>query len=435
MGNYQEVMQRTEWFRHDRFGLFIHWGLYSVAGRHEWAKSHERITDEAYQKYFDNFTAEHYDPVAWAKLAKKAGMKYAVLTVKHHEGFCLFDSAYTDYKSTNAPAARDLAREFVDAFRAEGLKVGFYYSLIDWHHPDYPHASDPIHPQRNNPDYADDNRNFDRYLDYMHAQVRELCENYGKIDIMWFDYSYGEMRGEKWRGTQLIQMIRSLQPHIVIDNRLDGSGDATGLHDNLDEAPIYCGDFVSPEQYVPTEGIKDELGRDKPWEACITTQETSWGYVSHNKTFMSAREVVYMLVDCVSKNGNLLLNVGPNAKGEFPKQTVALLEEVGEWTYQNGESIYGCGAVPYPQPEWGRLTGKEGVVYAHIFDKSGYCLVVDGLPTSTVDYGLFLRDLAECKLGDFWNSSVLGSYVSIAHKKGNDDNLDTVIKIVLKKEN
>ena len=165
MGNYQEVMQRTEWFRHDRFGLFIHWGLYSVAGRHEWAKSHERITDEAYQKYFDNFTAEHYDPVAWAKLAKKAGMKYAVLTVKHHEGFCLFDSAYTDYKSTNAPAARDLAREFVDAFRAEGLKVGFYYSLIDWHHPDYPHASDPIHPQRNNPDYADDNRNFDRYLD------------------------------------------------------------------------------------------------------------------------------------------------------------------------------------------------------------------------------------------------------------------------------
>ena len=124
MGNYQETMQRTEWFRHDRFGLFIHWGLYSVAGRHEWAKSHERITDEAYQKYFDNFTAEHYDPVAWAKLAKKAGMKYAVLTVKHHEGFCLFDSAYTDYKSTNAPAARDLAREFVDAFRAEGLKVG-----------------------------------------------------------------------------------------------------------------------------------------------------------------------------------------------------------------------------------------------------------------------------------------------------------------------
>ena len=180
MGNYNDVMKRTEWYRHDRFGLFIHWGLYAIPGKREWVKSDERLSNEQYEKYFENFTAENYDPREWAKLAKKAGMKYAVLTAKHHEGFCLFDSALTEYKSTNTPAGRDLIREYVDAFRAEGIKVGLYYSLIDWHHPDFPHYGDRIHPQRDNPNEKNDNRDFSRYVEYMHGQIRELLTNYGK---------------------------------------------------------------------------------------------------------------------------------------------------------------------------------------------------------------------------------------------------------------
>ncbi len=434
MGQYADIMKRTEAFRMDRFGLMIHWGLYSVAARHEWIKSRERLTNEQYEKYFDSFTAELYDPKEWARLAKKAGMKYAVMTAKHHEGFCLFDSRYTDYKSTNSPAGRDLVCEFVDAFRAEGLKVGLYYSLIDWHHPDYPHCSDVYHPQRDNPDYPDEGRNWDNYLGYMHNQVRELCTNYGKIDIMWFDFSYEEMRGEKWEATKLVNMVRSLQPGILIDNRLIGGGDLDISDLNFDEMPVYSGDFVSPEQVTPSKGMTDCAGRAIPWEVCVTTQENSWGYVEGNDSFMTARDVIYMLVDCVSKNGNLLLNVGPTTKGEFPIQAVKLLEEVGNWMRHNGESIYGCGSVALPQPEWGRLTGKEGVIYAHFFDKSGYCLAINGLDAEKVDYALYVDDYAECKVGEFWNKSLVGNNVAVPFKKAKMKNaLDTVVKLVLKK--
>lgn len=434
MGQYAESRKRTEWFRHDRFGLFVHWGLYSVAARHEWVKNRERITDEDYQKYFDSFTAEHFNPKEWARLAKNAGMKYAVLTSKHHEGFCLFDSKYTDYKATNTPAGRDLVREFLDAFRAEGLKVGLYYSLLDWHHPDYPHMSDKKHPQRENPDYPDDDRNFDNYIEYMHDQVRELCTNYGKLDIMWFDFSYGDMRGEKWQATKLVNMIRELQPDIVIDNRLVGGGGADGIYSDLDTEPIYSGDFVSPEQVIPAAGIVDIKGRPKTWEACITTQTDSWGYVVNNGDFMRARDVIYMLVDCVSKDGNLLLNIGPTPKGEFPKPTVRLLEQIGEWMHENSESIYGCGAVDLPQPEGGRFTGKDGNIYLHLFDKTAYCIGVSGIDRKKVDYALYLDDYAECKLGDYWNAPALGEVLTIACRTASlKDPVDTVIKLVMKK--
>ena len=435
MGNYDVVMKRTEWFRKDRFGLFIHWGLYSVAARHEWIKKREKMTDDEYQKYFDNFTAEHYVPKEWAKMAKNAGMKYAVLTVKHHEGFCLFDSAYTDYKSTNSPAKRDLVKEFVEAFRAEGLKVGFYYSLPDWHHPDFPHMGDYTHPQYENPDYADGNRNFANYLTYLHDQVRELCTNYGKIDIFWFDFSYGEMKGEKWEASKLVSMMRSLQPHIVLNNRLVGSGGAEGIFSDMDTDPVYAGDFVSPEQYVPAEGILDCNGREKPWEACITSQADSWGYVASNEDFLSAKDVIYMLVDCVSKNGNLLLNIGPTAKGEFPKATRDLLKEIGEWMRENGESVYGCGAVDLPQPEWGRLTGKNGNIYAHIFNKSGYTQVVKGVSPKNVAYALHLEDYSECIIPQYEHTNTLGDFATITCKKANGkEDIDTVIKLVMKQK-
>ena len=194
----------------------IHWGLYAIPARGEWVRSTEQIPKEDYMKYFEEFNPVDFEPRKWAKAAKEAGMKYMVLTAKHHDGFCLFDSQYTDFKSTNTKCGRDLVAEYVDAVRAEGLKVGLYFSLLDWFHDDFPHYGDRNHPMRNNPAYKNDDRDFDRYLTYMHNQVREICTNYGKLDVLWFDFSYDTLRGEAWKATELINMVRKLQPDVII---------------------------------------------------------------------------------------------------------------------------------------------------------------------------------------------------------------------------
>lgn len=250
-----------QWFTHDRFGMFIHWGLYAIPARGEWVRSTEEIPEEDYIPFFNEFNPKDFDPKKWARLAKQAGMKYAVLTAKHHDGFCLFDSALTDWKVTNTPYGKDIVREYLDAFRAEGIKVGLYYSLLDWHHPDYPAYGDRQHPMRNNIAYKDKRYNFDNYLDYMHGQVRELCTNYGKLDMMWFDFSYDDLTGEAWRASELVRMVRSLQPDIIIDNRLEVSGSGFGSI-ATDEPLEYSGDYVSPEQIIPQTGFKDSRGRN-----------------------------------------------------------------------------------------------------------------------------------------------------------------------------
>ena len=214
--NREEYDKRMEWYRDARFGMFIHWGLYSIPARGEWIRSTEEMTKEEYQKYFEEFDARDFNPKEWARMAKEAGMKYMVLTAKHHDGFCLFDSKYTEYKATNTKAGRDLVREFLDAFRAEGLKVGLYFTLIDWHHPDYPKYNDMHHPMRGNEAYKDENINFDRYLEYMHGQVEELVTNYGKLDILWFDFSYDNMCEDTWKAEELIRMVRKHQPDIIV---------------------------------------------------------------------------------------------------------------------------------------------------------------------------------------------------------------------------
>jgi len=234
--------QRLKWWTDDRFGMFIHWGLYALPARHEWVKNQERLTNEDYQKYFDNFNPDLYNPREWAKMAKAAGMKYAVITTKHHEGFCLFDSKFTDYKVPNTAIGKDLLKEWVDAFRAEGLKIGFYYSLIDWHHPDF--TVDRCHPQRTD-DKAklaelNKNRDMSKYREYLHNQVRELLTNYGKVDMLWLDFSYpGENgKGHKdWDSEKLIKMVRELQPGILVNDRLDLKEYEDGW------------DFTTPEQY------------------------------------------------------------------------------------------------------------------------------------------------------------------------------------------
>ena len=302
--NREEYNKRMEWYVDARFGMFIHWGLYSIPARGEWVRSVEEIPKEDYMKYFYEFDPKDYDPKKWARVAKEAGMKYVVLTAKHHDGFCLFDSKYTEFKSTNTKCGRDLVAEYVEAVRAEGLKVGLYFSLIDWYHDDFPHYGDRQHPMRNNPAYTNENRNWDNYVTFMHNQVREICTNYGQIDVLWFDFSYDDMMGEKWGATKLVNMVRELQPQVIIDNRLEASGQGYGSLATGNPTP-YHGDFVSPEQIIPPHGIRDVNGDPLNWEACIT-MNNNWGYCARDKFFKPSSMIIKKLVECVSKGGNML---------------------------------------------------------------------------------------------------------------------------------
>jgi len=375
---YLQREERTKWFQEARFGMFIHWGLYSIPAAGEWIMTNRQMTVEEYKPYFAEFNPTKYNPRQWAKLAKKAGMKYAVMTAKHHDGFCLFDSAYTDYKSTNTKAGRDLIKEYIDAFRTEDIKIGLYYSLLDWHHEDYPAYGDRHHPMRNNTAFKNKIHNFDNYVKYFHNQVKELVTGYGKIDIMWFDFSYDNMTGEKWKATELVDMISIKKANL---------------------SP-YTGDFDSPEQIIPPKGVLDENRNPVPWEACITLNN-NWGYASMDKDYKSSKQVVRSLVECVSKNGNMILNVGPNAKGEIPKESVAILEEVGEWLDDNGDSIYGCKGSYLPKPEWGRYTQNGNLLYAHIYDRGIGHTNLNNL-RGKIKKARLLKDCSEIKVEFPW---------------------------------
>ncbi|MBQ7225464.1 MAG: alpha-L-fucosidase [Clostridia bacterium] len=380
-----------------RFGMFIHWGIYAIparASRSEWIRNVDEVTVEDYQPYFDSFNPVDFDPKKWARLAKEAGMKYAVLTTKHHDGFCLFDSQYTDYKSTNTPCKRDLVKEYVEAFRQEGIMVGLYYSLLDWHHPDYPKYGDMHHPMRNNEKFKDEKINFDNYVKYLHNQVRELLTNYGKIDIMWFDFHYGEMTGEKWGATELVKMAREINPDLIIDDRIGGDI-------KVDEPVCYAGDFGSPEQMIPAGGVKDYRGNPIPWETCMTLND-NWGYSQRDMNYKSPKHVIRMLVECASKGGNLILNVGPDARGNIPKRSIEILTEVGEWMRLHGESIYGCGIADYPKPEWGRITKNGKAVYLHAIDLNQDVISMTNFPYK-VKMATRLSDGSLLSMAEPWN--------------------------------
>ncbi len=419
----QTFPERTRWFMDARFGMFVHWGLYAIPSRGEWVRSLEKLTVEQYQPFFEEFDPVRYDPRAWARLAKAAGMKYAVLTAKHHDGFCLFDSQLTDYKATRTPAGRDLIREYVDAFREEGLRVGLYYSIIDWHHEDYPAYGDKIHPMRDNEAFKDKPIVFERYLAYMHGQVKELLTNYGKIDVMWFDFSYDDMTGEKWKATELVRMMRSIQPDIVIDNRLGGNVKAA-------EPEEYAGDYASPEQLLPVGGVVNEAGNPIPWESCITLND-HWGYCSSDHNYKSAKTVVRGLVECVSKGGNLLLNVGPDPKGVIPPESVDVLQDVGRWMEANANSIYGCGAAELPKPEWGRYTQNGKLLYAHIFDRGMGPVQFIGL-NGKIKRARLLSDGSELKVETPWMAYEYpdDAFVTLSSATLPDD-MDTVIELEL----
>jgi len=389
----------SEWFVRDRFGLFIHWGLYALLARHEWVKNFEQTPDEVYDRYFERFDPDLYNPEEWAALAAEAGMKYMVITSKHHEGFCLWDSKLTDYKATNTPADRDLLRPMLDGFRSRGLKVGLYHSLIDWHHPDY--LIDNHHPQRNHPDKdkLNEGRDPKRYAEYLHGQARELLADYGKIDLLFYDFSYpdrdeqGNSRPwlgkgrEEWQSEKLLAVTRELQPQILVNDRLDLMDVEGGW------------DYRTPEQYVPKEGVTVE-GQPVLWEACHTLSG-SWGYHRDEASWKSVEQLVQMLIDTVSKGGNLLLNVGPTARGEFDHRAVERLRGIGEWMKRHDRSIYGCTRAPeeFEAPKDCRLTYNPETrrLYVHVFAWPFRHLHLEGMG-GKVNYAQLLNDGSEVKM-------------------------------------
>jgi len=377
----------TSWFVHDRFGMFIHWGLYALPARHEWVQNREQIHPDEYRKYFERFNPVDYDPKAWAKMAADAGMKYVVLTSKHHEGFCLWDSAYTDYKVTNTPYGKDLLMPFAEAYREAGLRVGFYYSLIDWHHPQFP--IDGIHPLRDHPDALEMNKSRDvtQYAAYMRNQVTELLTQFDP-DILWCDFSYPgrDYKGlpgkghEDWESEELLSLIRDLRPGIILNNRLD--------------LPV-AADIYTPEQWQPTEWYRVD---DEPvvWEACQTFSG-SWGYHRDEATWKSPGQLIRMLVNTVARGGNLLMNVGPTARGTFDPRARDALDAYADWMALHSESIYGCTQSVYEEPQDCRLTQRGDKLYVHIFAWPFRHLHLKGLG-GKVAYARFLHDDSEVGL-------------------------------------
>lgn len=423
--------KRMQWFVQARFGMFIHWGLYAVPARGEWVRSNERMPEEKYMPFFREFDPPAADPKAWVQAAKEAGMGYVILTAKHHDGFCLFDSELTDFKSTNTPMGRDIVREFLEAGREAGLKVGLYYSLIDWHHPDFPHYGDRYHPMRSDPAASNEERDFERYLAYMHGQVKELCTRYGRLDVLWFDFSYNQLRGEAWRANELADMVRTLQPGILLNNRLEVSGEGFGSLAQGEPAPCH-GDFVSPERMVPPEGLFDPQGRPLYWETC-TTMNHSWGYCAGDPWYKPAPLLLKKLVECVSKGGNFLLNVGPDGNGRIPRQAMDTLKYLGQWMQINGESIRGCGPSGMEKPEWGRITRRENVLYLHIYENALGPLPLYGIPAEKIRAMRLLQDGREIPLSVSW---VHSDYPDMAFADlGPDpvlpDGDDTVLKVLL----
>ncbi len=377
-----EFDARMEWFRDAKFGMFIHWGLYSVAagewngrpvrGIGEWILSNARITVEDYAPLQQRFNPVKFDAKRWVEIAKNAGMKYIVITSKHHDGFCLWDSEHTGWDVGGSPfAPRDPLKELADACAEAGIRLCFYHSIMDWHHPDYL-------PRREWDTRPAEGADYERYEAYMKAQLEELVTGrYGKVGILWFD---GEWEGT-WtheKGKALYDHVRGLDPDIIVNNRVDtGRSGMEGITREGD----YRGDYGTPEQQIPATGLGDGVD----WETCMTMNNT-WGYKKNDDNWKSAADLIRKLVDIASKGGNFLLNVGPTGEGEIPAPSVERLEAMGAWMKVNGRAVHGTQANPFPEPpSWGRITrakNEDGSdrLYLHVFDwPSDGRLVLSGL--------------------------------------------------------
>jgi alpha-L-fucosidase len=319
--------ERMKWWHEAKFGMFVHWGLYSLIGQHEWAKEYEGIPIAQYEILAKHFKPKPNAARDWARLAKKAGQKYMVMTTKHHEGFCHWDSKLTDYNAVKQGPGRDLVREYVDAARAEGLRVGFYYSLMDWHHPDGALCKTNEAARK-------------RFVEYTHGLIRELLTNYGKIDVLWYDVDW-PLTAEGWESERMNEMVFQLQPEIIVNNR-------NGLQ----------GDFSTPEQHIEA----SEVGR--AWESCMTLND-SWGFNRGDDAWKTPKTIVDNLATCARGGGNYLLNIGPEPDGSIPPETTACLETVGAWMGTNGKAIYGTDRTPDSGNVNDNFTRRGNTLYIH----------------------------------------------------------------------
>jgi len=357
--------ERMKWWREARFGMFVHWGLYAVPagkwkgkkipGIGEWIMNNAKIRIREYEPLAKKFNPVKFNADEWVRIAKNAGMKYIVITSKHHDGFCLWDSTVSDYDIMDAtPFKRDILKELSEACKRQGVRLCFYHSIMDWHHPD---AQAPFYPNYN--DTKRSNPNFSRYVKtYMKPQLRELITNYGPLGVLWFDGEWIKDWTEA-QGRELYNYIRSLQPDIIINNRV---GKGRKSMQGMTKEGYFAGDFGTPEQEIPPTGLP---GVD--WETCMTMNDT-WGFKSYDKNWKSTEDLLRKLVDIASKGGNFLLNVGPSAQGLIPQPSAERLAAMGKWMAKNSESIYGTTASPFESSPWGRCTAKPGKLYLHVFD-------------------------------------------------------------------
>ena len=415
-----------QWWRNARFGMFIHWGLYAVpagtwngkTGYGEWIRTSAQIPLEKYDSFVPQFNPVNLNADEWVKTARDAGMKYIVITSKHHDGFCMFNTKQTRFNIMSTPFQRDPMKELAAACRKYGLKFCFYYSIMDWHHPDYL----PRREWETSRAVAD--AQYDRYVSYMKAELKELLTQYGDIGVLWFDGEW-ESTWNQTRGLDLYYYVKSLQPSIIINNRV-GAGrlDMEGLT----KQGMFGGDFGTPEQQIPPTGMP---GTD--WETCMTMND-HWGYNSHDKSFKSSKEIIRMLTDIASKGGNLLLNVGPTAQGTFPKESIDRLRDVGKWMELNSESIYGTSASPLNSTPWGRCTIKQTKagfrLYLHVFDwPSNGQLTVEGC-LNKVNKAFILSNSKHPTL----KTGRLNDAITIALPKTMPDTVNTVIVLDFKGE-
>ena len=358
--------ERMEWWRDARFGMFIHWGVYSVPagiyngaevkGIGEWIMKHGQIPIDEYEQFAKQFNPVNFNADEWVKIIKDAGMKYLVITSKHHDGFALWDSKVSEYDMVDyAPFGKDILKALSDACEKNGIKFGLYHSIMDWHHPD----AQAFSYLKEDPNNRKDNKNnFAQYLEnYLKPQVKELIDNYNP-DIMWFDGEWVEEFSHE-QGLDLYQYVRSLKPDILINNRVDKG--RAGMQGMNKEDGVYAGDFGTPEQEI----LESVSALD--WESCMTMNDT-WGFKSYDNNWKSNETLIRNLIDIASKGGNFLLNVGPTAEGLIPNQSVDRLKAMGQWLKVNGEAIYGTSASPFEKPDWGRYTQKGNTLYAHVFD-------------------------------------------------------------------
>ena len=332
---------RMAWWHAARFGMFIHFGVYSTIGRHEWEMEDEAVPIGEYTAHAPNFHPAPQSPRTWARLAKAAGMKYMVMTTKHHEGFCNFETKLTNYCAPKQGPGRDMVREYMDAARAEGMHVGFYYSLMDWHHPDGARCKTDAAARG-------------RFVEYTHGLIREIMTNYGKVDVLWYDVDW-PLTPAEWESERMNQMVFQLQPDIIVNNR-------NGLP----------GDFSTPEQKITA------ATGGRAWESCMTIND-SWGYQAADDNYKSARTIIRNLISCNRDGGNYLLNIGPRGDGSVPQPEVDVLTEVGRWLNTNGHAVIGTDQCQPRRSQYASFTRSGNTLYMHVHFWPGEYVAISGL--------------------------------------------------------